>query len=229
MSSSKNNGLQNAKNKRVIYLFFATFFFSMFIVGFIIKTLSPSVDVEIGDNVESTQENVEQDEPQSGVDNRLKWIQFEDNMPGVSKRLEKQTQDEASMQSDNGNLSNEKIRDSKNPFKDETQTNSTSLQNSKPQKLAPPVPTSSDAVRNVNASSAPLKMTKVYVGYYSSIEQAISAQNRLLDSNLNVSPFVKESNGYYVVQIGSYANKQKAQTLYSEVSSMGFPAKITVE
>lgn len=228
MSGPKNNGLQNAKNKRVIYLFFATFFFSMFIVGFIIKTLSPSVDVEIGDNVENSQEVESPDEPQSGIDDRLKWIQFEDNMPGVSKRIEEKevSSDDPSMQGDDiTNSADEKVRDAKNS----SQTDSKTLQNSKSQKMAPPVPTTTEAVRNVNASSAPLKMTKVYIGSYSSIEQAISVQNKLIDANLNVSPFVKEVNGYYVVQVGSYANRQKAQTLYSEVTSMGFPAKMTVE
>lgn len=221
MSNSKNNGLQDAKNKKILYLFFATFFFSMVVVGFVIKTISPSVDVEIGDNVNDPQQTIEQNEWQGGVDNRLKWIQFEDNMPGVSRRMD-ETQpiaDDENLQSDEQTGSEEKVLDNKDKTKSDN----------KAKKSAPPVPTVADAVNNVNASSAPLKMAKVYVGYYSSIDQAISAQNRLLDSNLNLSPFVKEINGYYVVQVGSYANQQKAQNLYSEVSSMGFPARITVE
>lgn len=221
MSSSRNNGLQQTKNKKILYLFFVTFFFSMVVVGFIIKTISPSVDVEIGDNVNDPQETIEQNEWQGGIDNRLKWIQFEDNMPGVSRRMDEAQpiSDDENLQGEEQKVAEEKVTDSKDKAKTD----------SKAKKLAPPVPTVADAVENVNASSAPLKMTKVYVGYYSSIDQAISAQNRLLDSNLSVSPFVKEVNGYYVVQVGSYANKQKAQNLYSEVSSMGFPARMTIE
>ena len=231
MTNPTKKNLKNSKNKRMLYIFFTTFFLSMFIVGFLIKTLSPSVDVEIGDgqtDVEETESSVP--EEQSNVDDRLKWIQFEDNMPGVSKRFEQKQEEmlEPSYEGDvKDKLNNEeKVRESKTT----TQPNLlTEPKQTKQSKLAPPVPTSSDVNNSVKETVAPIKMTKVYVGYYTNIEQAISVQNRLIDSNLNVSPFVKEVNGYYVVQVGSYANKQKAQTLYSEISTLGFPAKIVSE
>lgn len=226
MSSEKKKSLQKAKNKRVLYLFFATFFLSMFIVGFLIKTLSPNVDVEIGDDVDTASEETVEEQPK-GVDDRLKWIQFEDNMPGVSKRLsmEENTAEEPSYEGQVKDKLDERVKEFKNP----TSKQNDQQENVSSKKLAPPVPTSSEVIKHVNASSEPLRMTKVVIGYYSSVEQAISVQNRLIDSNLNISPFVKEVNGYYVVQAGSYANKQKAQTLQAEISGMGFPAKLITE
>ncbi len=230
MSEQKNNSLQNAKNKRTLYLFFATFFFSMFLVGFIIKALSPSVDVEIGDEVETNQdsgESTSSDQSAGGnVDNRLKWIQFEDNMPGVSKRLDANVPgaEEPTLENKNNNANIQQ-----NPDNSLTQQIKDSKQNQyKVQKLEPPLPSSSEVARNAGTQSQ-IRVSKVYVGYYTSIDQAISVQNKLIDSDLNVSPFVKEVNGYYVVQVGSFANRQKAQQLHGEVSAMGLPAKIVSE
>ncbi|MDD3237615.1 MAG: SPOR domain-containing protein [Candidatus Gastranaerophilales bacterium] len=223
MEPENNESLQKAKNKRVLYLFFATFFLSMFIVGFLIKALSPNVDVEIGDDSSDqiTEETPDEAESaSSAVDDRLKWIQFEDNMPGVSKRLGEQnaqTEDDAQAQKD-------KIKEFKNPASTQNSQDGTTVK-----KLTPPVPTSSEAIRHSTSATEPLRMSKVIVGYYSSLDQAISVQNRLIDSDLNISPFIKQVNGYYVVQAGSYANRQKAQTLHSQISSMGLPAKLIAE
>lgn len=225
-----NNNLKKAKNKRMIYLFFATFFLSMFLVGLLIKTISPNVDVEIGDEVQTTDNGDEADV--KGIDNRLKWIQFEDNMPGVSKRFST-TDEEATKDGeyqDDTNKIDERVRNiKKNSNQEDTLQDPISTITIKHEKSSPPVPSSSDVVKQINAPSAPIRMAKVYIGYYTSIEQAIATQNKLLDSTLNVSPFVKEVNGYYVVQVGSYANRQKAQSLAGEVSALGFPAKVVSE
>ena len=227
----KKNSLQKEKNKKIIYIFFVTFFLSMFIVGLIIKTLTPAVDVEIGDNVKTEDNSDEIDN--KGIDNRLKWIQFEDNMPGVSKRFA--LDNEASSDDEGYKTDAEKIEERVRTAKETTiktdiNEDSNEIVLKKDTKTtSPPIPKSADIVKQMNSPSAPVRMSKVYIGYYTSIEQAISTQNKLLDSSLNVSPFVKEVNGYYVVQVGSYANKQKAQSLAGEVSAMGFPTKIVSE
>lgn len=225
--SPKPNNLKKAKNKKMIYLFFVTFFLSMFIFGVLIKALTPNVDVEIGDGIQQ-EEDTEQVDNQ-GVDNRLKWIQFEDNMPGVSKRLglENETTEETKKQDDTENT-NEKVKTTRVPLDENDAIISPNPNANRAKASGPPVPTSSDIIKQT-APIAPIKMSKVYIGYYTSIEQAITTQNRILDTDLNVSPFVKEVNGYYVVQVGSYANRQKAQTVAAEVQAQGFPAKVVAE
>ena len=56
--------------------------------------MSPDVDVEIGGGEEQSveQEGTESDVKQP-IDDRLRWIQMEDNMPGVSKREDGQTEE----------------------------------------------------------------------------------------------------------------------------------------
>lgn len=224
--SSKPNNFKKAKNRKMMYLFFVTFFLSMVLLGGLIKTLSPNVDVEIGDGVQ--QEDTTEEADNQGVDNRLKWIQFEDNMPGVSKRLGldgEPSEDEDSQ--DNTNTQNEKVKQTRVPLDLDDEIISTNP-NAKHQASGPPVPNSFEVIKQT-APVAPIKMSKVYIGYYTNIEQAIAAQNKIIDTNLNVSPFVKEVNGYYVVQVGSYANRQKAQSLATEVQAQGFPAKVVAE
>lgn len=232
MRSEKNNKLQSAKNRRVVFLFFATFFLSMFIVGFLIKTLSPNVDVEIGDDLDSPVSQDESSEAPKNVDDRLKWIQFEDNMPGVSKRFDtKENVDDITYEPVK-EKKNERVRE---PEKEPQDIDVIHLEtDSLAQKLPVkntlvPVPSRADVAKQVSSNSDALKMTKIYVGYYSTIEQAIAIQNKIADSNLNISPFVKEVNGYYVVQAGSYANRQKAQSLYSQIVALGFPARMASE
>lgn len=224
---SGSNKLKKEKNKKVLMIFLSTFFISLFLAAFAIKTLSPNVDVEIPDDTSNYSDvDDSQNIEAKDVDNRLKWIQFEDNMPGVSKRYD----------SENGEIgepsstSNDADKDKKDELdKVRPNTKITAVQISTQKKhdsqVAPPLPTKSDVI-NV---SSPTRTTKVYIGYYSTVEQAVNCQNKIIASGINVSPFVKEVNGLYVVQAGSYANSQKAQSLYSQLSAMGYPAKLISE
>ena len=84
---SKNS---QRKAKQTIALFIITFLITLIGVTYLIKSFSPNVDVEIGGEELTTETGDESDEPESdfkkAIDDRLKWIQLEDNLPGVSKR-----------------------------------------------------------------------------------------------------------------------------------------------
>ena len=45
----------------------------------------------------------------------------------------------------------------------------------------------------------------------------------------NLVNFVKEINGIYVLQAGSYANAQKAEIIAKEINALGFPTKVVKE
>ena len=223
---SGNNKLKKEKNKKVLVIFLSTFFVSLFLAAFAIKALSPNVDVEIADD-SSNYADVD-DSPDieaKDVDNRLKWIQFEDNMPGVSRRYDSEEAVTDDLTQKNGQKQDKKEDLEKVRANTKISDVQISTQKKQEVKSQPPVPTKHDVV----AVSAPTRVTKVYIGYYSTLEQAVSAQNKVIASGVNVSPFVKEVNGLYVVQAGSYANSQKAQTLYSQLSAMGYPAKLVNE
>ena len=208
---------KDKKAQQTFTLFIVTFLVSLVVITYFIKSFSPNVDVEIGGESSQYSEDVATDsDVKQAIDDRLKWIQMEDNTPGTSE-----TDGEAK----NGS---EKVR--KNVDKkvvsisENNELKSVDLEVS-PQKqiLAPPVPAA--PVKPIE----PPKMTKVYVGNYPTIEAAIIAQNKLMDVSTSVSPFVKEINGVYVLQAGSYANAGTAESIAREINSLGFQARVVRE
>ena len=84
---------------------------------------------------------------------------------------------------------------------------------------------------NTNQHATQVKSTfsKVYIGSYGDINAAIEAQNKLLEANLPVSPFIKKMNNTYVIQVGSFASLNKAQILVNQLAQQGFQARIIEE
>ena len=73
------------RDKQAWVLFITTFLISLIVITYFIKSMSPDVDVEIaGEHIEA--ENATESDIKQAIDDRLRWIQMEDNMPGVSKR-----------------------------------------------------------------------------------------------------------------------------------------------
>lgn len=75
----------------------------------------------------------------------------------------------------------------------------------------------------------PVNMVKVMVGNYSSPAEARQASQQLSGSGLNVMPFIKERNGTYTVQVGSFASSQKAQRLAAELRKKNIASTIIQE
>lgn len=69
-------------------------------------------------------------------------------------------------------------------------------------------------------------MVKVMVGSYSSPYEARKASQELSNSNLNVTPFVKENNGMYTIQVGSFTNSQKAENLADELRKRNIAPRV---
>lgn len=228
--------MANSKIKQTIALFVVTFLVSLIVITYFIKSMSPDVDVEIGGGEEQSveQEGTESDVKQP-IDDRLRWIQMEDNMPGVSKREDGQT-DEIEYTTSDSKKENkeEKVKESEQ-LQDETTTGQNMLA---PIEYEPQQPVKTEQAAPIKPPTPPtpaspkgeeFKMSKVFVGSYPTIEQAIQAQNKLMNTNISVSPFVKEVNGSYVLQAGSYANAHKAEAVANEISAAGFPARVVKE
>ena len=231
-----------AKNSRKMrqsfVLFTITFLLTLVAVTYVIKNYSPNVDVEIGGESESQAAYDESDgmEPKKAVDDRLKWIQLEDNMPGASKREDGQNSDiEYQSNDDTDNSQDEKVKESESTESSSQEQNTlepieyanpdSGLKNSS-NTATPPIPMQTTRSQT---GEEPFKMSKVFVGSYPTIEQAIQAQNKLMNTNISVSPFVKEVDGNYVLQAGSYANAHKAEAVANEISAAGFPARVVKE
>ena len=218
------------KAKQTIALFVITFLVTLIGVTYLIKSFSPNVDVEIGGEELTTDEQSGEDEPESdfkkAIDDRLKWIQLEDNMPGVSKRGDEEKEQEIEYKTSNSdnNTDSAEQKPKEEPAGPEiTLPTAAETEYVNPQNVrtAPPIPKP--------APVEPYTMTKVYVGSYATIEQAIQAQNHLMSTSIGISPFVKEVDGVYVLQAGSFASSAKAENVANQIRQAGFSARVVSE
>lgn len=108
------------------------------------------------------------------------------------------------------------------PLKSTTKT-------TKPVSIAniPPRPTASAQYRGETAK--PITMTKVILGSYSTPMQARLVSDTLIEMDLNVTPFIKEKNGRYILQVGSFSDPVKAESLVQELKNKSFDAKVVNE
>lgn len=192
------------KENKSLTIFLTTFIVTFAVIALSAKYFSPDIDVEIGKSIEETEEEIEIEK--GSVDERLRWIQFEDNMPGVSTRFTDDTTKENST---------EETED--NTIVYEEEENQETLKPDKPEKVKPIV---NNPIPNV------AQISKVYVGNFSTIEQAIATQNQITEAGLDLAPFVKRIDNYYVVQVGSFASPQKAQEAADMVNNAGFSARV---
>lgn len=235
-------------NRRIL-IFVATFFATLLVFTVIAKSLSPDVDVTIGDDPE-----MEAKETGLGVkkfiDDRLKMIQMDDNGGRTETEEKKIVKDNTNNINQQTQVTEEKInipttkqqsQDYYNYNNTNNSVDSESEQVTKPiskpvQKTIknPPRPTGKDLGVPYSNSKAPTatksttvtKSCKVYVGRYSTLEQAKVAQEILMDSGMGVTPFVRDMGNSYTLQIGSYSSKAKADGLASELHRNNFPARV---
>lgn len=219
-----------------------TFFVALLLFTLIAKSLSPNVDVSIGNESET-------DAKETGlgvkkfIDDRLKMIQMDDNSAGVSLPNENKR---APLYSDENTGaipqdSEEKINLPKKNNKINATDNSDDSIDEEPIQFnpsnqqvpavsKPPRPKGRDlSTTTTTPTSVSNKMSKVYVGRYMTVEQAKVAQEILMDSGLSITPFIKNLGSYYTLQVGSYSSKSTADGLASELRQNNFPAKVVQE
>ena len=238
--------VKKKKNNNItfILLFAITFVMTLFLVSAMFKNFSPPVDVNIGGE-EVAEETPTEEFPERDIDDRLKWIQFEDNITEspVVNEVQKTPQQETKTKKVKNIHIGEQIYNNK---KEEPQQKEEPVMaqnkyimeppvpvNYKP--VQPPVPTISEiktvqkTVKNPETSTPSVKMTKVYVGYYPTREEADRIKNQIAASFGGYQPYVKQSGSQYIVQIGSFSDRSKAFSLKTELANKGFPARLLTE
>lgn len=94
-----------------------------------------------------------------------------------------------------------------------------------------PVPSSGLNLRNKindedDTSYVPQQTVKVMVGSYNTPSEARAASEKLSQSNSRVNPFIKELNGIYTIQVGSYSDTQKASEIATKLRSQSYSVKV---
>ena len=226
---------KNVTAQNILTVFTTTFLIMLvFFVG-AAKHITPSVDVTIGED--SATETKESGLGVKGfIDNRLKAIQSED-ISTMQKKIEEKVNSKFEEEDDDSYFSKELEEKVKIPVRKVKQEVTLTLKNdnvedipvTKPSTIPQPKPKSLENKDNIASTTTGSNYTptlKVVVGSYPTLEQAKVAQSILQESNLGVSPFVKNVHGSYTLQVGSFSSETKAQALVDELLKHNFPARI---
>lgn len=246
--SIKTKKKKSYRNAKLILLFSITFVLALFLISTFIKNYSPTIDVNIGGEEISQIEDDVEDDIGKGIDDRLKWIQFEDNMtesPVVNEIQNLNDDEEKFVKTVEKTTSNaKKISKIKQDIKTTPNNNSKNNQNKDiPQKVIEKkelatVPVkyhlqtqenTIEQTKKTQPTATPTKMTKVYVGYYTTQEEANEVKNELMSAVSGYQPYVKKINNNYIVQIGSFSDRIKAVNLKLDLSDKGYPARLLTE
>jgi len=103
---------------------------------------------------------------------------------------------------------------------------STTAQNNSTSK---PQSTNLNLRNKIDTPPKPAQMTKVYVGSYDTPSQARRASISLTESNPNLTPFIKEINGTYTLQVGSYTDSARAQEVVNTLRSQNNYVRVVRE
>lgn len=183
----------------LLKIFVISFFGMLLVFTFLIKSFSPKVDTTIGDYQEETTFD-QQEETKKIVDNRLEMIQNEDRGRSFSDLMA-------------------------NP-------DDTPKQNQQPEPVAESTPRPDDnnvtVAEAVNNPEQPVEpVYKVFVGSYTSAEQAKVAKDIIQESGTGLNPIVKcIGSNNYTLQVGIFKNKNSAESLLYTVQQNNLPGRI---
>ena len=220
MSDDNEVKFKRKKNKKnamgYIYLFVFVFLSALAFMSYLVKSYSPAVDVEIGNKEDLTLGESDMSVEIKSIDERLKWIQEEDELPSVAIRENK---NRVKVNSDNivdaPKVEIERVKEVIPPPKKpeiDTPKPNIKTENNKP-------------VQGVIPAPVPA-LIKVYVGSYSSLEEAMAMQQKISSDSVDAMPFIKSVNGKYIVQLGSFSKQETADAYISKMKAKGYNPKI---
>ena len=185
------------KDNSLLKIFVLSFFGMLIVFTFLIKSFSPTVDTSIGDY----QDNLDnqQEETAKNVDDRLSMIQSEDQGRSFSDLMSKP--DDVPQKTDNQT----------GVVVDQPKT----IKENNVAETVAPQPVQADPVY------------KVFVGSYTSAEQAKVAKDIIQESGNGLNPIVKcIGSNNYTLQVGIFKNKQSAESLLYTVQQNHLPGRI---
>lgn len=188
------------KDNSLLKIFVLSFFGMLIVFTFLIKSFSPTVDTSIGDYQDNSE--TQQEEAAKNVDDRLSMIQSEDQGRSFSDLMAKP--DDVATKTD---IQKDVVVEQPKNVKDNTVTETPA-----------PQPVQPDPVY------------KVFVGTYTSAEQAKVAKDIIQESGNGLNPIVKcIGSNNYTLQVGIFKNKQSAESLLYTVQQNHLPGRIVQE
>ena len=217
-------------NKDVL-VFVSVFVAALLVILGFAKILSPDVDVAISVNNETTiSEDSDNESLSSAIDERLRKLKMEDEgkKEGEEEMFSPELDEKVVLPHQKRKTVGE-IEAEKSDIKQLTVNDLNNAQDNNKQPEhheAAPKP-----VQKPVTVSMPEQIVnaKVVVGYYASEKQDEITKSIIQDAGLGVTPLVKNLNGYYTLQVGSYSSREKAQQAANSLLKSNFPARVIVE
>ncbi len=182
----------------LLKIFVISFFGMLLVFTFLIKSFSPTVDTSIGDYQEEETSLEVQEDAKKIVDNRLEMIQKEDQGRNFSDLM---------------------------AHPDDT-AKPESVRTVDTQESSKPNDTNVSVAEALNNQSAE-PVYKVFVGTYTSAEQAKVAKDIIQESGSGLNPIVKcIGSNNYTLQVGIFKNKNSAESLLHTVQQNNLPGRI---
>ena len=181
----------------MLKIFILSFFGMLLIMTFLIKSFAPTVDTSIGGDQEQISDDADFDSKKI-VDSRLEMIQNEDQGRNFSD-LMKHPDDTAKNNENKNDIVIDQNRNDNNTKPVETKS----------------VPPAQDIVY------------KVFIGNYSSVDQAKVQKEIIQESGNGLNPIVKcIGSNSYTLQVGIFKNKQSAEAMLLTVLQNNLPGRI---
>ncbi|MBO8430939.1 hypothetical protein IAC76_06080 [Spirochaetes bacterium] len=236
--------LKDSNKKYAFKLFFWAFCVLLLIFLGIAKTMSPDVDITLGDesNNEMSIESEDYYTPRGEIDDRLRDIQMEDELsPAGSESLEVEDGEKVSIPEHTNRfegtenklpeelLGQKAVKDVVGPVQSPVEglnrqdTSAHQVQQNHPSQTSAPAPAAAPT------PAVPTVTARVIVGNYPTTEQAEVAKGILQEAGLGVTPFVRKMGSGYTLQVASYGSKEKAMSVAESLLNQNFPAKVVVE
>ena len=188
----------NEKDYGLLKLFIVSFFGMLLVFTFLIKSFTPSVDVSIGDYQQEPDIEMEE-EAKNNVDNRLAMIQDEDQGRNFTDLMKKAESSE-------------------------TVEATTDVSRTKSQ---PSQPVVVDSVADALITPSAEPMYKVFIGTYTSAEQAKVAKDIIQETGAGLNPIVKcIGSNNYTLQVGIFKNKNSAESMLYTIQQNHLPGRI---
>ena len=196
-------------------------------MSYIVKSYAPDTDVSIGNNDSLTLNDSDMDVEIKTVDERLKWIQMEDEMPSVAVRENEKQNEFTYEETGFDDTKDEPLTTNEQDKKDKNIIPRPNINDIEKQR--PDFRTSSVSEVIPKPQAPDTTVAKVFLGKYSTVEEAMKIQEAISSTEPDIIPFIKAVNDYYIVQLGSFSDKEKAHALVTRMQTKGYNPEIINE
>ena len=203
---------KKTQQNKLLYIFLSAFFVSLVVIIYLATAFTPEIDVDVNSKNEYAESR------DADVDDSLRELQQEERIKVQGEEAESSSDLVEQLKK----LKEEAL--SRQEKQDEAELEKVQYEQ------APETPKLEPANPSYNRQGASsVKMAKVYVGRYSTFDEAIKVQDALVQSSLVSSPFIKNMGTYYVIQAGSFANQNTAQNIAENLIQNGYSARMVLE